>query len=80
MERTAEEDGGGEKGKGAEGVTGKLINLDDHRRYVVETMVCLFCRHEHDLRHIADLKVNYWPCPQCDERASIAKWLWLYGR
>lgn len=61
-------------------MTAQLINLDDHRPRITEDMLCLFCRTEHTLRHIVDDRVNYWPCPNCDERASLPKYLWLYGR
>lgn len=52
----------------------KIVNLDDYRPRVTETMHCLFCRTVHVQRHIVDRRKRYFACPGCDETASIPEW------
>lgn len=57
-------------------MTGKLINLDDHRPKVYETMRCLFCNLVHTALHPQSGPRTYFPCPGCDEVASVPEWRW----
>jgi hypothetical protein len=55
-----------------------IVNLDDYRPRVTETMHCLFCRTVHAQHHIVDSRRTYFPCPGCDETASIPEWKLAY--
>jgi hypothetical protein len=56
----------------------KIVNLDDYRPRVTETMHCLFCRTVHAQHHVVDRRRTYFPCPGCDETASIPEWKLVY--
>lgn len=53
---------------------GKLLYLDDFRPVITETMRCLFCGMVHVLRHVKGTRTRYFPCPGCDETASVPAW------
>lgn len=55
-------------------VEAKIFYLDDYRPRVTETMHCLFCRTSHVQRHVVDRSRQYFPCPGCDETASVPEW------
>ncbi len=52
----------------------KVLYLDDFRPRVTETMRCLFCGMVHVLRHVTGTRTHYFPCPGCDETASVPEW------
>ena len=52
-------------------MSAEILVLDDYRPRVTESMLCLFCRTTHVLRHIVDTRQRYFACPACDEIASI---------
>ena len=37
-------------------------------------MRCLFCGLVHVLRHVTGTRTRYYPCPGCDETASVPEW------
>lgn len=49
----------------------KVLYLDDFRPSVTESMRCLFCGLVHVLRHVTGTQARYFPCPGCDETASV---------
>ncbi|MEJ0100635.1 MAG: hypothetical protein WDO12_13305 [Pseudomonadota bacterium] len=51
-----------------------LLFLDDFRPVVTESMRCLFCGTVHVSRHVTGTKAHYFPCPGCDETASVPEW------
>jgi hypothetical protein len=51
-----------------------VVNLDDYRPRVTETMHCLFCGVTHVLRHLVLNHQKYFKCPGCDETASVPEW------
>lgn len=53
---------------------GQVLVLDEFRPKVTETMRCLFCGEEHILRHVTGTRTRYFPCPGCDEIASVPEW------
>jgi hypothetical protein len=53
---------------------GQVLKLDDFRPVVTESMRCLFCGVEHTLRHVTGTRTRYFPCPGCDETASVPEW------
>jgi hypothetical protein len=53
---------------------GKVLFIDDFRPRITETMRCLFCGMVHVLRHVTGTRNSYFPCPGCDETASIPEW------
>jgi hypothetical protein len=53
---------------------GTIFYLDDVRPVVTEAMLCLFCGQVHVLRHVTGTRTNYFPCPGCDETASVPEW------
>ena len=48
-----------------------VVNLDDFRPQITESMHCLFCGMTHVLRHIVHNSRRYFSCPGCDEIASV---------
>ena len=56
----------------------QILYLDDFRPEVTETMRCLFCGMVHVQRHIAGTRRQYFPCPGCDETASVPEWSLRY--
>jgi hypothetical protein len=53
---------------------GKLLYLDDFRPVTTEHMRCLFCGVVHVLKHVTGTRNTYFPCPGCDETASVPEW------
>lgn len=53
---------------------GQVLQLDDFRPVVTESMRCLFCGEVHILKHITGTRARYFPCPGCDETASVPEW------
>jgi hypothetical protein len=51
-----------------------VVWLDDFRPRVTEYMLCLFCGHTHLLKHVQERRPTYYPCPGCDETASVPEW------
>jgi transposase len=56
-----------------------VVQLDDYRPRVTESMRCLCCGLTHVLRHLQDRRQQYFACPGCDETASVPEWS-LYMR
>lgn len=55
-------------------MTAAIIPLDSKRPNVYESMVCLWCWSERYEVH-RDLGPRaYYPCPNCDETASVPAW------
>jgi transposase-like protein len=52
----------------------RVLYLDDYRPRVTEKMHCLFCRTRHVQKHLIDKRQRYFPCPGCDETASVPEW------
>jgi ferredoxin-like protein FixX len=50
---------------------GQVLNLDDFRPIVTDTMHCLFCGTVHVLKHAAGKRTRYYPCPGCDEVTCV---------
>ena len=55
-------------------MSAQVLDLDDYRPRVTEMMHCLFCRTIHVLRHVVSRQPRYFPCPGCDETASVPEW------
>ncbi len=53
---------------------GTILFIDDFRPRTTETMRCLFCGMVHVLRHVTGTRNSYFPCPGCDETASVPEW------
>jgi hypothetical protein len=53
---------------------GQLVYLDDFRPVTTEHMRCLFCGVVHVLKHVTGTRNTYFPCPGCDETASVPEW------
>ncbi len=51
---------------------GKILFIDDFRPRITETMRCLFCGDgARFAAHVTGTRNHYFPCPGCDETASV---------
>jgi hypothetical protein len=53
---------------------GQVLFLDDFRPTVKDSMRCLFCGTVHILQHVTGKRIDYFPCPGCDETSSVPEW------
>jgi transcription elongation factor Elf1 len=58
----------------SQATSSNVINLDDRRPKVHEHMECLFCGTRHVMVHAVSHHLRYFPCPGCDEVASVPEW------